>query len=95
MEADALGAAADEVDSTSSPSTEELPMPVFLHRHRRGLHRTSRMVSTPLRNAQAESGSPRSWRTASGERSGERGDEGASSGEAMSQESDPWLGGDP
>ena len=95
MEADALGAAADEVDSTSSPSTEELPMPVFLHRHRRGLHRTSRMVSPPLRHAQAESGSPRSWRTASGGRSGERGDEEASSGEAMSQESDPWLSGDP
>ena len=93
MEADAaLGAVTPE--ESSSPSTEELPLPVFLHRHRRGLHRSLRMTSPPTRREPAEAGTPRSWRTASGgtEREDSRPDGDSSN---HSQEDDPWLRDDP
>ena len=77
--------AADE-GGPQAPMLEEMPLPIFLHRHRRGLHRSARMAA-PLEVTGEE-----------GRRGTARGDGETvveDSTPSSRDSEDPWLQGDP
>ena len=85
-----LGATANdgaaEEGELQTPATEEMPLPLFLHRRRRGLHRSAKMAA-PLE----VTGGP-------GPRGTKQGDSemvGEASTPSNRDSEDPWLQGDP